>query len=436
MSTITTEEERRNYKEDVAKETTSIAAGRLSPEELHEVETRPNGGRKAWLQVAGSFMMYINTWGMVNTFGVYQTYYATNPLWTASSSQISWIGSLQAFLLMSGGVFTGPLYDAGYFRHLLASGTVLVPLGFMMTSICETYWQTMLAQGVLQGLGMACLYVASVAILPQYFSSSISLANGVAAVGAGVGGVVYPIVFNQAVQSIGFGWANRILGFLSLACLAFSLAVMRPRITPRPQQSYLQVRAFTELPYASFTVGLFIIFTGFFGPYYYIQYFAFVEGLVVDELNFYLLAIMSGLSIGGVLLFNWLGDIAGPLNMLIIACISAGAVSIGWTGVHSQGGVVAFCVLYGFFSGAFVSLPAVAVISLTSDIHKVGRRMGQCWCVSSVGLLIGPPIMGAILDDSSWLGLELFSGLTVIIVGFIWSIARVARAGLDLKAVA
>lgn len=32
----------------------------------------PNGGLKAWLQVLGSWMLFFNTWGILNTFGVYQ----------------------------------------------------------------------------------------------------------------------------------------------------------------------------------------------------------------------------------------------------------------------------------------------------------------------------------------------------------------------------
>lgn len=55
----------------------------------------PDGGLQAWLQVLGGFMIFFNTWGLLNTFGVFQTYYASGDLFTASSSDISWIGSIQ-----------------------------------------------------------------------------------------------------------------------------------------------------------------------------------------------------------------------------------------------------------------------------------------------------------------------------------------------------
>ena len=92
--------------------------------------------------------------GTVNAFGVFQTYYSSSESrWHASPSNISWIGSIQAFLLLLVGVISGPIYDAGYFRHLITTGAILIPLGFMMTSLANTYWQTMLAQAFLIGLG-------------------------------------------------------------------------------------------------------------------------------------------------------------------------------------------------------------------------------------------------------------------------------------------
>lgn len=61
---------------------------------------RKDGVGMAWLQVIGSFFLWFNTWGLVNAFGVYQTYYQLELLTSSTPSEISWIGSLQVFLLM------------------------------------------------------------------------------------------------------------------------------------------------------------------------------------------------------------------------------------------------------------------------------------------------------------------------------------------------
>jgi hypothetical protein len=86
-----------------------------------------------------------NSWGIANTFGAFQTYYESNLLSDQSPSNISWIGSIQAFLLLFlGGLCTGPIFDAGYMRELVVLGSLLAVLGMMMTSICQEYWYVVL----------------------------------------------------------------------------------------------------------------------------------------------------------------------------------------------------------------------------------------------------------------------------------------------------
>ena len=104
-----------------------------------------------------------------------------------TASNISWIGSIQAFLLLIIGVATGPIYDAGYFRTLVAVGSFLVVFGMMMTSICKDYWQVMLAQGLCVGFGSGCLFIPSVAIVSTYFTTKKSFATGIAASGSSLG---------------------------------------------------------------------------------------------------------------------------------------------------------------------------------------------------------------------------------------------------------
>ena len=162
---------------------------------INNVAAIPNGGLLAWTQVLGAWILFFDTWGIVNTFGAYQTYYLepTSLLHTSSSSDLAWVGAVQAFLLMLVGALTGPIYDAGYFRELLWTGSFLIVLGQMMLSLCGTYWQVFLAQAICIGVGTGLLFVPSVSILSQYFSTKISVAVGVAATGSSIGGVIYPI---------------------------------------------------------------------------------------------------------------------------------------------------------------------------------------------------------------------------------------------------
>ena len=89
----------------------------------------------------------------------------------------------------------GPLFDRGYARALVCVGSFLVVLGMMMTSLCSQYWQLVLSQGLVVGLGSGCLFVPSVAIIPMYFVKRRVLAMGIGAAGVSVGAynLLYPV---------------------------------------------------------------------------------------------------------------------------------------------------------------------------------------------------------------------------------------------------
>lgn len=159
-----------------------------SPTKPSNTPDPPDGGLEAWLQVGGAFCLFFNTWGLLNTFGVYQTYYESGALFQASSSTIAWIGAVQGFLLLLIGFLTGPLFDRGYFRLLILTGSFGIVFGYMMLSLCHTYWQVILAQGVVVGLGTGCLFIPSVAIMPAYFKKNLGLALGIASSGSSTGG--------------------------------------------------------------------------------------------------------------------------------------------------------------------------------------------------------------------------------------------------------
>lgn len=71
----------------------------------------PDGGLRAWTAVAAGHLVIMNTWGYINSFGVFQTYYSTEL--GLPPATISWIGSIQVFLLFFIGTFTGRITDAG-----------------------------------------------------------------------------------------------------------------------------------------------------------------------------------------------------------------------------------------------------------------------------------------------------------------------------------
>ena len=131
-----------------------------------------------------------NIRGLLNSFGAYQAYYSTAFLDDKSSSAISWIGTIQAFLLEIIGVVVGPFFDRGYFHTLIYAGTFLVVFGMMMLSLCSAYWQVVLTQGICVGLGSGLVFVPSVAVVTAAFTKKRAVAVGIVSSASSLGKLV------------------------------------------------------------------------------------------------------------------------------------------------------------------------------------------------------------------------------------------------------
>ncbi|WFD45012.1 hypothetical protein MPSI1_003688 [Malassezia psittaci] len=358
----------------------------------------PDGGVVAWLQVVGTFFLFFNVSGIVNSFGLFQTYYEHSLLRTLNPSTISWIGSLQAFLTDGVGVFTGPLFDLGYFRGLILVGTIIAVFSLMMTSLCTEYWQFMLAQSVGFGMGSGCLFVPGMAITSTYFSKHRAMAIGLASSGSSIGAVVYCVLFRNLVDAVGFPWTVRIFGFIALGTLMISNVVMRPRIAPAQRRKLFIWSAFKEPPYALFMLGTFLGFVGAYIPYFHVTAYALARTGASEAMAYYVVAIINGASALGRIVPNALADRIGAFNTMILMSVMSAVMAFGWLGVDSVAGIVVFAILYGFATGGYVSLPTPCVTRITSNLHEVGARVGMCFLFAGAGILIGSPIAGALVD--------------------------------------
>ncbi|EXJ87516.1 hypothetical protein A1O3_04476 [Capronia epimyces CBS 606.96] len=439
----------------------TVVCGRLEEEDVGAASSgrrafvAPDGGFQAWLQVVGAFFVSFNSWGIVGTFGVFQTFYETSPssiLLQSSPSQISWIGSMQAFLLLLVSVLSGPAFDSGHMKFLLASSLFCTPLGFMMTSISSEYWHVMLAQGLCIGVGLGAGFTPSVSIVPQYFLRRRATALGMAATGASIGGVVYPILFHASLDTLGFRWSCRILGFVSAATLAIPFLVLRNQVgfSAAQKRRLIDLAALRNPHFVVYCLAMFLIFLGFLIPMFYVQSFAISKGIVGNVVNvddgdgdgggygdghgdglaFYLLPILNAGSTLGRLLPNYVVDRCGPFNVLLPLTTGSAILALCWPSVQSTGGIVVFASLYGFFTGGMVSATAVPIISFANNQRNVGTYVGMCFFCTAFGLLAGPPSAGAILTQSNnYLGPSLFGGIALLLASFLLVAIRLRMVG-------
>ncbi len=401
----------------------------------------PDGGWNAWTQVLASFLINFNTFGLVNAFGDYQAFYETEYLSSYSGSDISWIGTVQAALLLLVGVLSGPIFDKGYFTITLRVSSIVLVFAWMMLSLADQYYQMMLSQGILAGLCVGLLYIPSVALIPLYFKDRRGLALGLALSGAPIGGIIYSVVFRAALTNISFGWATRIVAFIVLATLAAANILIRPldhiQIRTNANRQFLDLKAFREIPFTFFFIAAFMIYCAWLIPYFLTPRFALTLGTDSDTAT-YLIAVLNAAQFFGRVIPAWLSDKYGGAYMLFLAEIATAILGFSWITIATVGGFVEFQIFYGFVSGMVATLPAVVVPYVCPSLAVLGTRMGMIYAAAGVGVLIGNPValatMGNRGERRDFLGPQLWMGVCAA-VGAGFFVITVVRAEKQRKGV-
>ena len=276
----------------------------------------PNGGLMAWLQVLAGFFLFFNSWGIVNTFGVFQTYYRSDLLTSSSPSSISWIGSIQGFMVINFSVILGPLVDRGHAKAIVFVGCFILAFGMMMTSLGHEYYQILLSQGFAMGIGCSCAFVSSVAVISSYFSTRRAFAMGVCASGSSLGGTIYPIMAHRLIPIIGFPWTIRAMGFMIFATTIMASFLLKPRLPPSKRIAIVHLPSLRDPILMVFSCATLFGFAGMYVPIFYVQAYAISQG-VDSNLAFYLVSILNAGSTFGRIIPNFLADKIGPYNIIL-----------------------------------------------------------------------------------------------------------------------
>lgn len=301
----------------------------------------------------------------------------------------------------------------------------------MMTSLCKEYYQFVLAQGLVGGVGIGMSIAPALAATGQYFQKKRAASMGIAVAGSSLGGVIFPIMLDNMLPNprLGFGWTIRICGFIMLAIMGLACSAIRARLPPRKEKLFLPA-AFKEVPYVSLIAASFMMLLGIFIPPFYLPSFAVSHGMS-QRLAPYLISIYNGSSLFGRVIPGILADKFGRFNIYIAAAISSAILGFCWQRVTFNAAVIVFAAIYGFCSGAIVSMLSVCLTLVPKDPKNIGTYLGMGLAAASIAALIGPPISGAILAHSSFDRVSDFSG-SVSLVGSIGLIGAKWTTGKGL----
>ncbi|KAK6223273.1 hypothetical protein LQW54_000390 [Pestalotiopsis sp. IQ-011] len=381
----------------------------------------PDGGLSAWLAAAGGCTVFFCCLGFTNAFGTFQEYYLSHQLSDRTPDDVAWIGSLSAFLQFATGLIAGPIFDR-FGVNAFRPAALAYVFAMMMLSLCKTYWQVMLVQGVLMGFTMGFLQIPVMAVVSHWFDKKRAAAFGIVIAGSSLGGIVIPIAISKMLNgtSLGFGWTVRIIGFLTLPLLLFSCVTIKTRIPLGTSKVAVPwADFFKNRTYQLVMASMFFLFMGVFTVLFYIPSYATALGIEAT-LAGYTLAILNAASFFGRVIPGVFADKMGRMNAFAMGGIFTGIIIFCMNLPSNTAGLIVYAIVVGFWSGTVVSGATAALTVCIADPRQTGTYLGVALFVAGFGALVGPPINGALLNKyGGFFEVSMFSGAVTLFGGLI-----------------
>ncbi|KAL1903428.1 hypothetical protein Sste5346_000054 [Sporothrix stenoceras] len=407
-----------NQDEGVSAEAAGVAAatGNEPPTEA-PVEEFKEGGY-GWVVVLAVFLLNAHTWGLNSAYAVFLAYFLNNNVFPdASPIAYAFVGGLSiSIALLVSPLSTVSVGKLGT-RPTLLIGIFFETIAFIGASFTKKIWHLLLSQGVAFGIGMGFIFVASVGIVPQWFTKRRSFANALGTAGSGFGGLTYSLATNAMIRNISLAWAFRILAIVSFAVNMFCVIIVRDRNkvvgsvhVPFRLSLLKRIEYVLLITWAFFSIFGYIIVI-FSLPDY-------TEAVGGTAAQGSIVAAMFNLSQGlGRPMIGFLSDPVGRINVMSLGTLTAGVGALFiWI---FAGKYFAGLIIYSLL-GAFAGILWATVAPVTAEIVGVPllpSALSVLWIVlvapATCAEVIGLSLRSGTGKDS-YLHVQLFAGLCFI----------------------
>jgi len=322
--------------------------------ETKQADVPPDGGY-GWVCVACVFLINGHTWGVNSSYGVFLAHYLSyNTFPGATALDYAFVGGLS----ISMALIISPLATICTRKFgtqtSLSIGILFETAGLLGASWASRIWHLFLSQGLAFGFGMGFLFVASVGVVPQWFSKRRSFANSIATAGSGIGGLIYSLGTSAMIQSIGLGWAFRVLAILAFAVNTLCMILIRDRNKAvGAVQIAFDVRLFKRVEFLLLLGWGFFSMLGYIVLLFSLPNYARSIGLSAQKGSVIGALLNLGQGIGRPLV-GYFSDAAGRINMAGTCTFLAGLFCLViWIFAKSYGVLIFFALIVGTTSGTF-----------------------------------------------------------------------------------
>ncbi|KAG6005429.1 hypothetical protein E4U54_000343 [Claviceps lovelessii] len=424
----TSQENARSEEKQDAPLTTEKCASSSSP----PPPPPPDGGY-GWVCTACVSLVNAHTWGLNSSYGVFLAHYLAHHTFPgATALDYAFVGSLSiSCALLVSPIATVCMRELGT-KPTMFAGVVMESASLVCASFAHKIWHLFLSQGVLFGLGMGFLFTPSVGIVPQWFSTKRSLANGLAVCGSGLGGLFFSFASGAMIRNLGLGWTFRILGILAFVVNTACILLIKDRN---------KIIGSRQLPFDTTLLKRpeFLLLLGF-GWFSMLGYVVLIFslanyaneiGLGASEAALISAFFNLGQGLGRPVIGYW-SDLTGRINMSGSMSLLAGVVVlVVWTNAKVYGVLIFFALVGGSLAGTFWTTIAPVTAEVVG-LKNVPSGLCLTWLIIAMPCLFSEPIALQIVQGTgSYLGTQLFTGIMYIAAGICmlavrgWKIAEV-----------
>ncbi|KAL6702604.1 hypothetical protein ACN47E_001304 [Coniothyrium glycines] len=341
-----------------------------------------DGGLYGWICVAACATINAHTWGLNSAYAVFLAHYLANNVFPgATPLHYAFIGGLsisQALIVSPVATFTTRVFGT---RTTLLIGVAFETISFVGASFATQIWHLFLSQGICFGWGMGFLFVGSVGIAAQWFTTHRSLANGISAAGSGLGGLIYSLSAQSLIKNIGSSQ------------LSFDYRLFK-------RKEFVGLLAFGFLSMLGYVVLLFSL------PNY-----ARTIGLTAQQGSIVGAVLNLGQALGRPPI-GYFSDSIGRLNMASSMTFLVGLFSLViWMFAKSFGVLIFFAFLGGTVAGTYWAVCAPVTTEVVGLVD-LPSALSITWLVLVIPTTFSEPIGLEIVafNNQSYTGAILFTG--------------------------
>lgn len=355
----------------------------------------PDGGY-GWVVVFSSFIFNFCTYGATAGYSAYLSYYMSSDKYqTGSDLDYAAIGGLSFGV----GLVLAPLINFMLIKtsvkKVLLLGIVVQNGSVLLAAYSTKLWQVYLTQGVGISFGIGAICFPNTNIVAPWFREKRSLALGISAGGAGLGGIVFNLSMQKIIDGQNVRWALLAQCIICSVLSAIALILIKTRKDEIEKYAVVQYKIIEWEMFKYPVVWLLLLWVCLTMLGYVIQVFSLYSFTVSLGYSSHQGSVVSSMiSLGALVgrpMVGFLSDKFGPVTTAMFCHLIVGILCYAmWIPCRKYGNVIVFALLEGMLMGTIwpiltsIITRLVGLPKLESVYSAVWIFIGSCSIVSPV----------------------------------------------------